>query len=187
MFSDIFLFLISIAATLMGVGLILRAWMHAVRLHPFNPYSQAIIRVTNWLVQPIRRILSPGALVDWPSLCAAWLVALAYLLLSWIVGTGSLPAASSLGPALIAAVLTVARWLFNVVLWMTLLQAILSWVNPLAPVMPLLETLTAPLLNPIRRILPNLGGIDLSPLALLILAQVALMILQRVAFSLFAV
>ncbi|MFC3340268.1 YggT family protein [Paracandidimonas soli] len=187
MLSDILQFLLTIAATLMGIALILRAWTHAVRLHPFNPYSQAIIRVTNWLVQPVRKILSPGSLIDWPSLSAAWLVALAYLLLGWIIGTGSLPSVGSLGPALIAAMLTVARWLFNIILWMTLLQAILSWVNPMAPVMPLLQTLTAPLLDPIRRILPNLGGIDFSPLVLLVLAQIALMVLQRVAFALFAV
>lgn len=187
MLSDILLFLLTIATSLLGIALLLRAWMHAVRLHPFNPYSQAIIRVTNWMVQPTRKVLSPGSLIDWPSLCSAWIVALAYLLLSWIIGTGSLPALGNLGPALIAALLTVARWMFNIILWTTLLQAVLSWVNPLAPIMPLVQTLTAPLLDPIRRILPNPGGIDFSPLVLLVLAQIAMMVVQRIAFSLFAV
>src|SRR5690606_8563272 len=114
MFSDIFQFLLTIAATLIGIALILRAWTHAVRLHPFNPYSQAIVRVTNWIVQPIRKVIAPSSRIDWPSILAAWLVALAYLLLSWIVGTGSLPSIASFGPAVIAAVLTVARWLFNI-------------------------------------------------------------------------
>ena len=187
MLSEIVQLLLSVSASLMGIALILRAWTHAVRLHPFNPYSQAIIRVTNWIVQPIRKVLSPGSLIDWPSLVAAWLLALVYLLLSWIVATGSVPSVASLAPALVAAALTAVRWLFNVILWLTLLQAVLSWVNPLAPVMPLLRTLTAPLLDPIRRILPNFNGIDFSPLVLLILAQIALMVLQRVAYSLFAV
>ncbi|MEI6116178.1 MAG: YggT family protein [Burkholderiales bacterium] len=51
----------------------------------------------------------------------------------------------------------------------------------------MLKTLNEPLLAPIRRIMPNLGGLDLSPLALLILAQIALMVLNRVSFSLFGV
>jgi YggT family protein len=53
--------------------------------------------------------------------------------------------------------------------------------------MPLLQTLTAPMLDPIRRILPSLGGLDLSPLVLLIIAQVAMMFLQSMAFSRFGV
>ena len=59
--------------------------------------------------------------------------------------------------------------------------------NPLAAAMPVLKTLNEPLLAPIRRIMPNLGGLDLSPLALLILAQIALMVLNRVSFALFGV
>jgi YggT family protein len=51
--------------------------------------------------------------------------------------------------------------------------------------MPVLQTLTAPLLNPIRRILPNMGGIDFSPLVLLVIAQVGIMVLQQASFRLF--
>jgi YggT family protein len=53
--------------------------------------------------------------------------------------------------------------------------------------MPVLRTLTAPLLEPIKRIMPNLGGIDLSALVLLILAQVAMMVLNRISFSLLGI
>ena len=94
---------------------------------------------------------------------------------------------NGIGGALIASVLTVLKWAFNLVLWLTLIQVILSWVNPMAPIMPVLQTLTAPLLDPIRRVLPNLGGIDFSPLVLLILAQIIMMVLESLAFSLFGV
>lgn len=187
MFSDVLHFIINIAFSLFGIALIIRAWIYAIRLHPFNPYSQAVLRVTDWMVLPIRRVVSPGNRIDWPSLIACWLTALVFLLLTWWVLTGQLPLVDSLPPALLAAVFTVLKWAFNVILWLTLIQAILSWVNPLAPVMPVLHTLTAPLLDPIRRILPNLGGFDLSPLVLLIIAQVAMMFLQHFAFRLFGV
>ena len=88
-------------------------------------------------------------------------------------------------PALGAAAMTLCRWALNLIIWLTLIQAVLSWVNPLAPVMPVLRTLTAPMLEPIRRIMPNLGGIDLSPLVLLIMAQIAMMVVNQISFTLF--
>lgn len=187
MFGDVLYFVLNILFSLFGIALILRAWMFAIRLHPFNPYSQAVLRVTNWLVTPIHNVIKPSTRIDWPSLIACWLTALVYLLLMWLALTGRLPGSEALLRSLVAAAVTVAKWAFNVLLWVTLIQAILSWVNPMAPVMPVLHTLTAPLLDPIRRIMPNLGGLDLSPLVLLLLAQVAIMVLQRLAFSLFGV
>lgn len=187
MLSNTLQFILNILLSLFGIALLLRAWTFAIRLHPLNPWSQTILRVTDWLVQPIRRVIPPGNRVDWPSLLACWLTAMAYLLLTWIILTGHFPPFQSLLPGVVAAFLTMMRWAFNVILWATLVQAILSWVNPMAPVMPILTTLTAPLLNPIRRILPNMGGLDLSPLILLIIAQVAMMFLQQLAFSLFGV
>ena len=86
-----------------------------------------------------------------------------------------------------AALVTVARWALNLIVWLTLIQAVLSWINPLAPIMPVLRTLTAPLLEPIKRIMPNLGGLDLSALVLLVLAQIAMMVLNRISFSLLGV
>lgn len=187
MLSNTLHFLVDILFTLFGIVLLLRAWMFAIRLHPFNPWSRTILQVSDWLVQPIRRIVGPGNRLDWPSLIACWLTALIYLLLTWTILTGSLPPAQNILPALVASFLTMARWAFNVILWATLIQAILSWVNPMAPIMPVLSTLTAPLLDPIRRVLPNLGGLDLSPLVLLIGAQVAMMLLQQMTFTLFGV
>jgi len=184
MFSDIFQLILRIGFLLLGTVLILRIWTHAVRLHPFNPYAQAILRLSNWLVQPIQRLAPPGRLADWPALLACWLTALVYLVASWLVLTGTFPPLAWMAAVLPAAALTVLEWTFNVVLWVTLIQAILSWVNPMAPIMPVVQVLTAPLLNPIRRILPHLGGIDFSPLILLVLAQIMMRVVQRMVYAL---
>jgi len=184
MFSDIFQLVLRIGFLLLGTVLILRIWTHAVRLHPFNPYAQAILRLSNWLVQPIRRLVPQGRWADWPALLACWLTALVYMMTSWLVLTGNFPPLSWLMGMLPVAVLTVLEWTFNVVLWLTLIQAILSWVNPMAPIMPVVQVLTAPLLDPIRRVLPRLGGIDFSPLVLLILAQIMMRVLQRLVYTL---
>jgi len=187
MFGDILRFLLEILFTLFGAALIARAWMHAVRLHPFNPVAQAVHQATNWLVQPLRKALPATGTLDWASLAGAWLAALAYLMLMWMLATSALPPLAILPTALGVALLTTVKWALNLVVWLTLIQAVLSWVNPMAPAMALLQTLTAPLLNPIRRIMPNLGGLDLSPLVLLVLAQVAMMVVGRISFSLFGV
>ena len=187
MLSDALHFIINIVFTLFGIALIIRAWMFAIRLHPFNPYSQAVLRLTDWLIQPIRKIVRPGNRLDWPCLLASWLTAFIFLLLTWIVLTGQLPPINSLLPAILASVFTLLKWALNLVLWLTLVQAILSWVNPMAPIMPVLHTLTTPLLDPIRRMLPNLGGLDFSPLVLLVLAQIGMVFLEHLSFSLFGV
>ncbi|WP_233234044.1 YggT family protein [Bordetella sp. LUAb4] len=185
MFGDISSFLLDTVFTLFGAALIARAWLHAVRMHPFNPVARIIYQVTNWLVLPLRKILPARGLVDWASLLAAWLTALVYLLLTWLLVLGLVMPVSALGPAVLVSFLTVLRWAFNLLVWVTLAQAILSWVNPLAPVMPLLQTLTDPLLEPIRRILPR-GGIDFSPLVLVVLGQCAVMVITRISYAIFA-
>ncbi|HEU0229785.1 MAG TPA: YggT family protein [Burkholderiaceae bacterium] len=185
MFGDTFGFLIKTLFSLFGIALIIRAWMYAIRLHPFNPYSQAVLRITNWLVQPLRHVCPQSHRFDWPSIVGCWLTALVFLSLTWLLGFGMAPSLSVLPGLALAAVLTVLKWTFNLILWATLIQAVLSWVNPMAPVMAVLHTLTAPLLDPIRRMLPNTGGLDFSPLVLLIIAQIAMIMLGHAVYAAF--
>ena len=186
MLGEIFRFLLEIVFTLFGAALIARAWMHAIRLHPFNPLARAIYQATNWLVMPLRKIIPAGNKIDWTSLVAAWLAALIYLVLGWLVAIGALIPAALLPAAMGSALIMTAKWALNLVVWLTLIQAVLSWVNPMAPMMPLLQSLTAPMLDPIRRILPR-TTIDFSPLVLLIVAQVLLMVLARLSYGMMGV
>jgi len=137
-------------------------------------------------VLPLRRVIPATGSIDWTSLIAAWVAALIYLILVWLSAVGALPPASALPSAMGSALLMVLKWTLNLMVWMTLIQAVLSWVNPLSPLMPLLQTLTAPLLDPIRRILPR-TAIDFSPLVLLIGAQILLMMVARLAYGIFGV
>lgn len=171
-------FLVEILFTLLGIALILRAWTFAIRLHPFNPVSRAVIQTTNWLVMPIKKFIPTSNKIDWPSIFACWLVAIVYFLILIMLFSQGLPALNQLHIVFVVGTVTVGKWAFKVLLWTTLIQAILSWINPAAPIMPILRSITDPLLNPIRRVLPNLGGLDLSPLVLLIIAQVAIMLLE---------
>ena len=185
--GEILRFLLEIVFSLLGAALLARAWIYAVKLHPFNPMSQAIHQATNWLVHPLRNLIPSGKGFDGASLAGVFLVAIIFLSLMWLAATGTMLSPAQVPSLLVAALVTVARWALNLMVWLTLIQAVLSWINPMAPIMPVLRTLTAPLLEPIKRIMPNLGGLDLSALVLLVLAQVALMVLNRISFTLIGI
>ncbi|CAD6509619.1 hypothetical protein LMG28727_00260 [Paraburkholderia kirstenboschensis] len=182
MFGDIARFLLNTLFTLFGAALLLRAWLQVVRMPPFNPVTNAVLQATNWIVLPLRRILPSTRNVDWASLVAALIAAIVYVVLM-VVLTGADPL--TLVPTLlIVAVLTVIKWALNLIIWMTILMALLSWLNPRSPAMPILYQLTAPFLNPLRRVVPHLGGIDLSPILLFVIVQVLLMVVTRAAVQL---
>lgn len=182
MLGDIARFLIDIVFTLFGAALLLRAWMQAVRLPPRNPVSQGVFQITDWLVVPLRRVLPGKGGIDWACLLAAWLAAVVYLLLVVAVSGGD---PGSMFPWVFAfALLTTLKWAVNLLMWATLLMALMSWLNPRAPTMVLLDILTAPFLNPLRRVLPLIGGMDLSPLALFVITQILLMVISRVGMGL---
>ncbi len=81
---------------------------------------------------------------------------------------------------LLAALRQLIVWALNVVVWITIIYAIVSWVNPHAPFAPALGMLLRPLLAPIQRILPPVGGFDLSPLVLLLAVYVLQMVVARI-------
>ncbi|MCS6766669.1 MAG: YggT family protein [Candidatus Protistobacter heckmanni] len=176
MLGDITRLLIEVLFTLFGATLVLRFWIQAVRLQPYNPLSQGVMQITNWLVMPLRRMIPGVRGYDWATAVAAWLAALVYVsLLSMSFG---------LSPrSLLAAVFTVLLWSAKLVFWLTLLSAILSWINPSAPVMGALHTLLGPFLNPIRRILPQAGGLDFSPIVLLVLMQIVQIVLGYLSIA----
>jgi YggT family protein len=183
MFTEIALFLLDTVFTLFGMALLLRVWMQITRLPTRNPVSQGVFQVTDWLVRPLRRVIPGLGGIDWATVVGAWLTALVFLLLVTALTSGDL--LDFLPMLLLAAVLYVLKWGISLVMWVTLLMAILSWVNPHSPVTPAINYLTAPLLRPIQRVMPRLGGFDMSPLVLFLIAQILLMIIARLSVGVF--
>jgi YggT family protein len=128
MFGDIARFLLNTVFTLFGAALLLRAWLQFIRMQPYNPVSSAVMQATNWLVLPLRKILPNGRRVDPASLVATLITALVYVVLMVvIVGVDPIALMPSL---LIVALLTVIKWALNLLIWLTILMALLSWLNP---------------------------------------------------------
>ncbi len=182
MFDEISVFLINIVFTLFGSLLLLRAWMQTVNVVSHSVLSHTVWQATDWLVRPLHRVLPKQSKIDGVSLLAAWLTALVYLVLLTLSGGGD--PLSLLPSGLIVALLIVFKWALNLLIWSTLIFSILSWAMPQSPAFAVLYHLTAPLLHPIRRFLPQTKGLDLSPLILLVLAQIVLIVVTRVSLGL---
>lgn len=174
--ETVFFFLIAAA--------LLRAWMNHLRVHMSAQPGRFAMALTDWLVQPVRRIL-PRPLaqsrVDWGSLMAAVLLALCYGGLWVMLASGMAGAVVSSSALLLAIPVLGAKLLLRVVLQglmiLVLAYAVLSWVQPGSPVMGTLDRLCAPVLRPLRRLIPTVGGVDLSVLVLVVLLQIGLILL----------
>jgi YggT family protein len=152
---------------------------------PFrNPLGQFIVAVTDWMVRPLRRLI-PGLFgLDMASLFLAWLWQVAYQGIA-LGFTGVLVAVSA-APAIVVALLAlleVAKISLYLVIGAVIVSAVFSWVNPYAPLADVFNTLTRPLLRPFRRVIPAVGGVDLSPLALLLVLQIALFVIASLRHS----
>ncbi|MFM6985362.1 MAG: YggT family protein [Hydrogenophaga sp.] len=177
----ILIFLLEILFFALIAAALLRVWMNRMRLPMSHQPGRFAVAITDWLVLPVRRVL-PAALarsrVDWGSLVAAALLAQAYAGLSLLLHSmvGAMPA--HVWPVLLLlAIRMVLRVLLQGLMFLLLAYAVLSWVQPHASARDTLERLCSPLLGPLRRRLPVIGGVDLSVLVLLILLQVGLLML----------
>ena len=181
-FTEASILIVEVVFGLYILTVLLRFLFQIVRADFYNPISQFLVALTNPLLKPLRRII-PGLFgIDIASLVLLLtLKCLELLLISWLIGH-----APDLLPLLLAAVLSLAQLTINVYFYAVLLRVILSWFMPYGmrhnPAGDLLASLTEPLMRPARRLIPAVGGLDLSPIVVLVglqLLQLALAHLLR--------
>lgn len=181
MLYQITAFLLDVVAGLLAGTCLLRLYMQLQRVPFGNPVGRFVFAVTDWLVLPLRRVLPAAGRWDLASLAGAWLVELAQLTLLWLLFSG---AASPWLALPVAAVFAVLRLVVSGLTVLVIVYAVLSWVQPHSPLSDVIDRLCAPLLRPFRRLIPLVGGIDLSPLALLVSLQVVGIVLGSLQQSL---
>jgi len=163
-------FLIETLAAFFVYLLLARFHFQWLRVPFRNQVGEFVVATTNWIVQPARRVIPPLAGLDLASVIAAWLLQLIALVL---LAALSRPAPGIAALAVVALV-DLVRFSLYILSFAVVVQAILSWVNPETPLGPVFDALTRPFLRPLRRVLPPIANVDLSPLVLLILLQVLL-------------
>ena len=141
--------------------------------------GQFILATTDWLVLPLRRVV-PGLFgLDIASLLPAWAVQTLMVFIEFAlrgIDLGGNPLGALLGVWGIGLV-ELMRMMVYLLMGVVLASAILSWVNPYAPMAPIINALAEPFLRPIRQVVPMIANVDLSPLVLLLVLQVVLVLL----------
>lgn len=173
-------FLLEVAAGLFSGVCLLRLYMQYQRIpmstRSGNPMGKFIFAFTDWLVLPLRKVVPAVGRWDMASLVAAFLVQLAQFAVLWaLLGMGA-----SVASVVVYAAFGLVRMAVSGLTGLVIVYAVLSWVQTQSYMSDLLERLVMPVLMPIRRVLPLVGGIDLSPLVLLVLLQVVGIVLGYV-------
>jgi YggT family protein len=159
-------FLISTLFELYLMVVLLRFWLQLARADFYNPFSQFVVKATHPIVGPMRRLLPSIGRIDTATLVLALLVAgLKVVALNLLVGNTNI---NPLG-LLIGSFYLVVKEALSLMMWVLIIRAIMSWVSQgYNPMDMVLGQLTEPLLAPIRRRLPNLGGLDLSVMVVIL-------------------
>ena len=169
-------FIVDIAAGLLGGLLLLRFWMQAIRVRPPAQIGQFTFTLTDWLVLPLRRVLPGMGGYDWASLVGAFLVVVLASSLMLLAGAGW-------DVVLLGALFRFLNWILYGFMALLIIDAVFSWVNPSAPLAPFVHAMNTPILRPIRRVVPPVGGVDLSVLVALVLIQIIQFVLRQVFFG----
>lgn len=170
---DPLIFIIRTLTDLYLLTFLLRFILQWIRADFYNPFAQAIVKITNPLILPVRRVVPTSRSVDVPTLVVLIIL---QAIVTWVlvsIAGFSIPL-GQLPLIVLYRLISLTLWFYSVSIF---IYVILSWIgqrgyNPIALV---LSELNEPLLRPFRRLLPPIGGLDLSPLLLLILLQAGLM------------
>ena len=159
-------FLVQVIFELYLLVVMLRFLLQMVRADFYNPVSQFIVKATGPVLKPFRKIIPGYGGIDFSSLVVAWLVkTVELILIIMISGKGLM-----LGLPMFMAIPALVELTINIFLFSILIIVILSWVSPggYNPAISLLHSLTDPVMRPARRLLPDMGGLDLSPMLVMI-------------------
>lgn len=164
---------LDVIAGLVAGTCLLRLAMQAQRIPFKQPLGRFVFAMTDWIVMPLRKVIPPWHRWDLSSLGAAWLIKLLQYLLLWLLAGGH----GQLGLLPLVSLVGLLQLLVSSLSALVLVYALMSWVQTGSPLFYIADRLVQPWLEPVRRVLPLVGGVDLAPLVLLLGLQLAGMLL----------
>lgn len=166
-------FLLDVIGGLLTGACLLRLYMQWQRVPFANPIGGLVFALTDWLVMPLRRVIPPMGRWDVSSVVAAGLLQLVQYFLLWLIlGAGS---AWAWLPWL--ALFGLVRVAISGLIGLLIVYAVMSWMQARSPLSDVVARLCQPVLRPVQRVIPLVGGVDLSPLVVLVVLQVAMIVL----------
>jgi YggT family protein len=169
-----------VVSTLFGIVLfvlVLRVLLQAIRANFYNPICQALYKITNPILMPVHKLLPAWRGINLGALLLAWVVAILWVAALAALGGGGfgLPGLLVLGFA------QLLEFILQLMFWITLISVLMSWLSPSGsnPAVPLLYGIADIVLKPLRKVIPPLGGFDLSPIFALLGIQLAQILIVR--------
>ena len=164
-------------------AVILRFLLQLARADFYNPISQALVRITNPVIKPLRRLIPGFFGIDVASLVLAILIKLVMIVTLFVLQTGSLN--FNFAIVVLVAVLSVLVTMFNIYFVAMIATIIISWVaaGSYHPAVVLIHQIAEPIMAPFRRLLPPMGGIDFSPMIAFLALNVAKILFSALAMQ----
>ncbi|HZR03320.1 MAG TPA: YggT family protein [Burkholderiales bacterium] len=174
MLNQILTFLLETFLGLFALALLLRFWLQTMRAPARNPVSTFLAALTNWIVIPARRVVPGLRGIDLSTLLLAWLTKVVLLAATLALRGLSL----GMIAVLVFALFDIVRLSLYILMFAVIAQAVLTWVAPYSPAMPVLNSLVRPFLAPFQRRIPTIGNVDISPIFLLVVIQILIFIVN---------
>ncbi len=177
MFGQALQFLLETFLGLFALALLLRFLLQWLRAPARNPLTQFLAALTDWIVVPARRVIPGLRGLDLATLVVAWLTEVVLILATYWLKGSALESAVGVSLVLIAflAMVQLAKLCLWILMIAVIVQALLSWVSPFSPAMPLLNAMVRPFLRVFQKRIPPVGNVDLSPLFVVVACQLLLM------------
>ena len=182
--AEISLYLIRNLGALLLLVVILRGVLHASRVNFYNPLSQLIVKLTNPMLAPLRGALPAKGRIDWAALVLAVLLQ-SLILVGIALVAGERWALPGVATLFLWGVIGVLALLVNLYFFVLIAMIIVSWVAPGSrhPAIELIWQISEPVMAPFRSLLPNMGGIDFSPILVFIGINVVQIGLRHAAMA----
>lgn len=184
MFKEIAFLLVTTLGTLYLLFVLGRFLLQLARADFYNPISQSMVKATTPLLNPLRKIIPGFGGVDVACLVLAVMLNWAFTLVLYAISYGTMP---PLGPTFIWSLLGTFAFLVNIIFWAMIIVVVVSWISMATPVsnpiVDLVHQLVRPFLRPFQRIMPDTGGLDFSPILLIMSIYIVEIVIRHIGAS----
>lgn len=173
MLADIVITILAIASTFYMTVVLLRFLLQLARADFYNPITQFVVKATNPPLRPLRKVIPGWGGIDGASLVLAVIIQAITFFLILIALNGGIPSMNPL-TLLVWAVLNVLGLIVKIYFWSVIAVVVVSWIAPQSghPAIQLVAQLTEPVMSPVRKVMPSMGGLDLSPIIVFLILNV---------------
>ncbi|MDX1598760.1 YggT family protein [uncultured Marinobacter sp.] len=184
MLADILITILLIASTFYMTIVLLRFLLQLARADFYNPISQFVVKATNPLLRPLRRVIPGWGGIDGAALVLAIVIQAIAFLLILVTLNGGMPSINPI-TLLVWAALNVLDLIVKIYFWSVIAVVVISWIAPGShhPAIQLVAQITEPVMRPVRNVIPSMGGLDLSPIVVFLILNVISVVINHMKIA----